>query len=299
MPCSVLTKVLDPQSPRLILRPGLRVAGGASVPRQPKPPTSSWCSASCHQEDVLPFSRAARAARGLILFDGPSLIDEAPIVVIATGIFTPSTNKKTGFMVQTWILRSDMPPLEASKSGADASICGACPLRLHSPHGVRRCYVVLHEAPSTVFRAYAAGRYAHAEPCDLEELKLLPVRAGSYGDPGAVPLDVWTSILGPSHTGYTHRWRQRPDLKPLMMASVDSAAEHHQAQAEGWRTYRVLDEHEPAPRPNEVMCAHYTRGAQCEYCKLCQGSEAAARASVVTTPSGTRRKTFTLPVVPA
>ena len=31
--------------------------------------------------------------------------------------------------MQTWILRSDMNPLEAIHTGHDASICGDCPLR--------------------------------------------------------------------------------------------------------------------------------------------------------------------------
>lgn len=247
----------------------------------------------------MPFSRTARHAPGLVLYEGPSLIDEQPIVVIATGIFSPSSNRKTGWMVQTWILRSDVHPLQASKTGEDESICGSCPLRAKSAHGIRRCYVVLHEAPSTVFRTYKAGRYVRAEPCDLSELQSLPVRAGSYGDPGAVPLPVWTSVLGPSHTGYTHRWRERPDLRELLMASVDSAAEHHQAQELGWRTYRILDEDEPALRPNEVLCAHYTRGLRCEFCRLCQGAQASARTSIVTPPSGARRGRFALPVLPA
>jgi hypothetical protein len=38
---------------------------------------------------------------GLVLYEGPSLIDGAPIVVIANRIANPSTNVKTGAIAQT------------------------------------------------------------------------------------------------------------------------------------------------------------------------------------------------------
>ena len=69
------------------------------------------------------------AANGVVLYRGPSRLDGAPIVVVATGLQRPSENEKTGPMVQTWILRSDEHPVSAVHSGADASICGDCPLR--------------------------------------------------------------------------------------------------------------------------------------------------------------------------
>jgi hypothetical protein len=67
--------------------------------------------------------------RGLELWRGPSRLDGAPIVAIATGLAEPSSNPKTGPMVQTWILRADSSPQEAQRTGADASVCGDCPLR--------------------------------------------------------------------------------------------------------------------------------------------------------------------------
>ena len=47
---------------------------------------------------------------GAVLWRGKSRIDKSPIVVIATGLRESTANKKTGAMLQTWILRSDMPP---------------------------------------------------------------------------------------------------------------------------------------------------------------------------------------------
>ena len=51
---------------------------------------------------------------GVILYQGPSLLDGAPIVVILT---FSTDNAKTGDMLQTWILRADMPPTVAIQSG--------------------------------------------------------------------------------------------------------------------------------------------------------------------------------------
>jgi hypothetical protein len=70
-----------------------------------------------------------RPSNGVILYEGPSVIDGAPIVAIATGFKSPSSNDKTGTMIQVWILRADIAPHEAQKTGADESICGDCPMR--------------------------------------------------------------------------------------------------------------------------------------------------------------------------
>ena len=60
---------------------------------------------------------------GTIIYQGESLIDNKNIVVI---YFNGSKNTKTGNMAQTYIIRSDIDPLLASKTGEDYSICGNC-----------------------------------------------------------------------------------------------------------------------------------------------------------------------------
>ena len=92
-----------------------------------------------------------------IIYKGPSLIDGKPIVVIAT---YSNRNTKTGNVVQTYILCEDINPLEASKTGADASICGTCPLRgtpttdpSRKIAAGRRCYVNLGQGVLIVWRA--------------------------------------------------------------------------------------------------------------------------------------------------
>ena len=64
-------------------------------------------------------------SNGLIVYEGKSEIDGAPIVVILTAI-NGSMNPKTGHMVQSFILRADIDPITAAKAGHDVSICGQC-----------------------------------------------------------------------------------------------------------------------------------------------------------------------------
>ena len=97
--------------------------------------------------------------RGVVLYDGPSKIDGAPIIAIACRITEASNNGKTGAMVQTFIMRRDIAPHIALKSGDDSSVCGDCPLR-PIYKGPTRCYVRVYQAPLSVWNAYHRGRYA-------------------------------------------------------------------------------------------------------------------------------------------
>src|SRR6516164_11283708 len=98
---------------------------------------------------------------GFIFYRGASRIDGAPIVGIST---TDSGNRKTGSMIQTWIIRDDVHPVVASRTGADSAICGNCPHRgQHDASGnrvagTRTCYVMLTPVAS-VDRTLRAGRY--------------------------------------------------------------------------------------------------------------------------------------------
>src|SRR5690606_19236104 len=181
--------------------------------------------------------------------------DGAPIVMIGTGFGTKSTNRKTGDMIQTWILRQDLLPTEAIKTDDDKSICGNCPLRGIGGGVHRACYVNLGQAPNNVYRTYRAGGYGR-----LPELRFFngrAVRLGSYGDPAAVPLELVASIASAAagHTGYTHQWRtcdQR--LREWCMASADSVGDYRAAKALGWRVFRVRSEHTTDRLRGEAVC---------------------------------------------
>ena len=100
--------------------------------------------------------------KGFILYDGPSVLDGSPIVCIAT---LSTSNRKTGAMIQTWILRADKDPVTASKLGDDVSICGNCPLRHHTGGA---CYVNIGQAPRSIFDGFIRGIY---EPFDYNQHK--------------------------------------------------------------------------------------------------------------------------------
>ena len=119
---------------------------------------------------------------GFILYEGASVLDGAPIVVIAT---MRTDNPKTGAMVQTWIIRSDIDPMAASKEGLDSSVCGNCPLR-HSLGGA--CYVTIFQAPLAILQA-AALRYPKQRPLG----QLCCLHRGNLGA-GIVPQAVLAQL---------------------------------------------------------------------------------------------------------
>ena len=234
---------------------------------------------------------------GFVFYRGPSPIDGAPIVAIAT---LESRNGKTGDMVQTWILREDISPLAAIATRADRSICGNCVHR-GSDDQERTCYVDASRAPSMVFDAYHRGQYIDLSD-DPETVAMLIaqriVRMGAYGDPAMVPIKQWRMLLAGSagRTGYTHAWRRvwAQALKPYVMASVDSVAEQDIARAMGWRTFRVRTETEGL-QVNEFACPASPEGGlrkQCITCKACDGADRANKASAAIIVHGSMAKYF-------
>jgi len=223
---------------------------------------------------------------GYVLYDGPSLFDQKPIVVIAT---TTSSNRKTGNVVNTWIMRSDIEPHTARKQGDDESVCGDCKHRINK---LNTCYVLVHQAPLSVFRAYKRGRYDTNWNSDSFANQM--IRLGSYGDPAAVPTKIWTEALAKSssHTGYTHQWNNKNvDQKGLMsicMASVDSVMEREIAKKTNWRTFRCSTNTETETK--EMVCLNVTKGTHCGDCRLCYGSSKAK--DILVPVHGNRSKKF-------
>lgn len=234
---------------------------------------------------------------GYVLYEGPSKLDGAPIVVIAVGLKSKSTNSKTGGMVQTYILRSDIGPIEAVKTGADASICGDCPHRGDGTGGERSCYVTLIHGPRSVYAAYKRGSYTKASAFEAAELfdgKM--VRLGTYGDPTAAPLALWTVALkkAAGWTGYTHQWRTIPkSWAKLVMASADTEKDMTEAHAAGYRTFRVTSHANENISGLEIICPaseEAGKKTECFSCKACMGTSAKAKVSIQIAAHGTGKK---------
>jgi hypothetical protein len=226
----------------------------------------------------------------MIIYEGPSALDGAPVVCIAT---ISSNNEKTGDMVQTWIMRADVDPVTASRMGTDASVCGDCPLRgIAQPDATRGqaakrgCYVALVQAPLTVWKAYKAGRYRHARTVDaiVNLGRDRMVRIGSYGDGAAIPGWVTSALQSEArgHTAYSHQWRNARsgyDARRYM-ASVQGEAEARDAWALGHRTYRIVGDESEAVPGFEIACPS-SRGVQCADCGLCGGTQVRAKSIVI------------------
>jgi len=235
--------------------------------------------------------------RGLIVYEGPSMLTGHPIVAIITT--RPSKNKKTGNMAQVWILRSDMSPMKAKWTGGDAAICGACVYRgvqkrvkvRYASGTIRRilrfgqdsaCYVNVGKAPTAVYHAYKRGR-AYARVTSAQATQILAgrtLRLGAYGDPAAIPIDVIRPMLAiiRRHTGYTHQWAN-PKFAPwreILMASADNMAQARRAEDLGWRAFVTANESDSTLQARVILCpASQEAGYKttCEKCGLCNGKQ--------------------------
>lgn len=219
----------------------------------------------------------------MIIYEGPSLLNGAPIYCVAT---FNSSNSKTGPMAQTWIMPQQV---ERPSHQTSEAVCGNCNHRKGS------CYVNLAFAPSNIHRKYLAGGYRATE---IERVALLfkdkGIRLGSYGDPAALPYDLLARITNEAlfHTGYTHQWRNFPALKELCMASVDSEAEYREAKSLGWRTFRTNHNAQVLGRQEIICPASDEKGklTTCDKCQACGGLSSKARCDITIKAHGSPAK---------
>jgi hypothetical protein len=224
---------------------------------------------------------------GAILYQGPSRIDWAPIYVIAVW---DSNNSKTGGLLQTYIMRSDMDPRDANKYGEDVSICGDCQHRgtptLDPDRKLaegRSCYVTIGQGPLIVHKTFLRGGYpVHDTPPLRAEIgRGRGVRIGTYGDGAAAPDYVWDDLLmyASGHTAYTHNGAD----PQRYMISADTLEQAQAAWAHKYRTFRIMRSVEEL-QPNEVLCpASKEAGykAQCTDCMLCGGTKVKAKSVAI------------------
>ena len=231
-----------------------------------------------------------------IIYEGPSLIDGQPIVVLFQ---SGSTNRKTGNMAQTYILHAEIDPITASRTGKDSAICGDCVHRGQAHNGDkgqalnRSCYVTLAHGPLGKYKAYKAGKYpSESGNANLAALGAGQIiRLGTYGDPAAVPSWIWGSLLldAAGHTAYTHG-----AINPMpqqIMTSADSLGQAQGAWARGERTFRVIADLAQITR-QEVLCPASEEAGKrstCESCKLCAGAGVKAK-SVAIVAHGTSKR---------
>jgi hypothetical protein len=207
-----------------------------------------------------------------ILWEGPSPLDGAPLVAICTA----SRNVKTGDMAQVYILRADISPVEAVRSGLDTSICGNCAMRGDGLKG-RACYVQLHPGgPAAVWRCYKRGGYQplHVPEHGAPYFHGVKVRWGAYGDPAMIPEAIVRAVnsYAAGHTGYTHQWRHgfAKWTAGVFMASADTYRGELTARAAGWGTFRV-GRPDGSDAHDSVVCRNERDGTECKDCLECDG----------------------------
>ena len=141
--------------------------------------------------------------------------------------------------------------------------------------------------PSAVYRSFKAGKYPHLDKMKprlrqgvLQLLATKPVRLGAWGD-SASDLETIPILTQYKWTGYTHQWKANPQLKDVLMASVDSIEEYQEAKKQGWSCYRHTSS--GAMLDTEIQCLFYTHGRVCKDCGLCNGNKSKAKDIITNT----------------
>jgi hypothetical protein len=218
--------------------------------------------------------------RGLIIWQGASIVDGAQIALVCNRFASNGQNEKTGGdMVQSWILpdpaaagiivQGSRPAqiMAYLKATGAKSICGDCKHAwqfnpITGEHEKGSCYVMESRAPAAVLGSMARGSYPIAgidfpAAWISEIFKGRKFRGGAYGDPAAIPASVWANILRKTamHTGYTHFWKSlnpaaranAEKLMPVFMASCDSTVDLYMARFLGWRGFMVAPQSKGLP----------------------------------------------------
>jgi hypothetical protein len=215
--------------------------------------------------------KTAKAESGYIVYEGASRFDQKPIVAIIT---MNTANEKTGNMAQLWILRSDIEPHQAIKTGEDQSICGGC---IHRHYTGGACYVTVHQAPLSVYRAYKRGNYRAIDSSEYQSIFTNKgLRFGAYGDPAMIPTDIIKGLSDAAlfTTGYTHQWKIKRlrDTLDHVQASVDNLQEYLKVKQikPSAKSFRVV-KNQTELMANEIECLSDSHGLSCAQCKKCDG----------------------------
>lgn len=205
-----------------------------------------------------------------------------PIVAFFSGFTRPSSNTKTGPMIQVHLLdlAADL------RHGPSVSMCGGCIRRPSAlpkiiarriALGLKPCYVSWSRAPHAITKAYKNGRIPDVDWITLLKLlrsKGFPTRLGASGDPIHLGVDRIAQIASTVEiTGYTRAWRM-PAMQAAaryLMASADTMDDARDASFMGWMAFRARPEGSGL-LPNEVQCpaaAEAGHAMRCIDCLKC------------------------------
>ena len=236
-----------------------------------------------------------------VVWRGRSQLTGQPIMLIVSR--RKSRNRKTADMAQTFIVR-DTPSSpwqhvkaararlrrrpDHGKQDEMSAVCGSCPIK-------EACYVTWEKSVTSTHKAHRGQRVA--TPDELRRaIRGRAIRMGAAGDPAAVPFEVWEDLLryGNGFTGYSHVWKTKPEFRSHLMASVESRQGKADANALGFRTFRIVPDGE-GKQKDEIWCPATPEGGlrtTCAECQLCNGKKNSEdhRRSVAVRAHGALRK---------
>ena len=188
-----------------------------------------------------------------------------------------SNNAQTGDIPALWIGETREKSLES---------CEGCPIMddCYSQNGTPAL------AHSSMIRAMRRGKTYKLRDALLNSVRSARyARFGVIGDPGALPHPYLMKAIGAVKAmgmgvlGYTHHWRDKPELAGIFMASCETLEQCDQAIAAGFRAAVILpwDHEGPFITPNGAkgeVCPAKTgqalgRKLTCNSCGRCDGSK--------------------------
>ena len=208
------------------------------------------------------------------------------VMVKFTALKNKTVNSKTGDMVQSWMLPMDW--VDAKRIDDDEAVCGDCP---HSFRAADTCYLHKGMAFMGLLSTTKSWPQAFIDQHEFDQFVHLfsdrLVRFGSFGEPVLMGEDVVSAIcsVAKGWTGYTHQW-DKPQYqwaKKYFMASADTEEKAQQAQAMGWRTFRVRQKDDSIVK-GEVNCPaskESNKKTTCSNCRLCMGTSSKAKSVTI------------------
>lgn len=141
-------------------------------------------------------------------------------------------------------------------------------------------------AHSSMVKAYKKGKdYSLRTALNDRSVHAKSVRFAAIGDPASLGVAYIKKAVGfvkeqgLDALGYTHFWKQHPELAGLLMASCDSLEDVDTALSMGFRATVVLPwdhgsaDFETPGGARGVVCPAMTKGLTCNECRICDGSK--------------------------
>lgn len=213
--------------------------------------------------------------RGKSAFDG---VSDVAVIVTEGNKKTGDADKRGRPVYQVWVMDAAGRTMDNRTEGRDTGVCPIeCKQRITSkgPNAPKGGCYVMQQPIGSIDRATRRG--SHRIDLEWSAPSDTIVRMCAYGDPGAIPSDVYARIIGRSFVlGYTHAWKRESasHLRATCVASCDGQGDAIEARAKGWRTFTARRIGAPIPA-GEIQCpaVREIKPIGCADCKLCSGEQ--------------------------